>query len=86
MTVVRQCFGLSDAGVENAVCDSQAIRGFVGIDMTRESALDATTLLKVRRLREPHGLTRRLFEAITAHPAGRGLLGIVDATLIAAPR
>jgi IS5 family transposase len=32
--------------VENAVYDSQSIRAFVGIDLGRESAPDATTLLK----------------------------------------
>lgn len=36
----------------NTIYDSQAIRAFVGIDLTRESAPDATTLLKFRRLLE----------------------------------
>jgi IS5 family transposase len=89
MYVVQQCFGLSDEGVEDAVYDSQAIRSFVGIDLSREAAPDTTTLLKFRRLLEQHDLTRRIFEAITAHLAERGLLmregTIVDATLIAAP-
>ncbi|HDQ4125097.1 TPA: IS5 family transposase [Pseudomonas aeruginosa] len=88
MYVVQQCFGLSDEGVEDAVYDSQAIRAFVGIDLSREAAPDATTLLKFRRLLEQNGLTRKIFEAITAHLAEKGLLmregTIVDATLIAA--
>ncbi len=37
MYVVQQCFGLSDEGTEDAVYDSQAIRGFIGIDLGRES-------------------------------------------------
>jgi len=41
MYVAQQCFGLSDEGIEGAIYDSQAIRGFVGIDLNRESALDA---------------------------------------------
>jgi IS5 family transposase len=54
-----------------------------------ESAPDATTLLKFRRLLEENDLTRRVFDEIKAHLASKGLsmrVGtIVDATLIAAP-
>ncbi|NMG46460.1 IS5 family transposase [Aromatoleum toluvorans] len=89
MYVAQQCFGLSDEGIEDAVYDSQSIRRFVGIDLARESAPDATTLLKFRRLLETHELTRKIFETINAHLAQKGLMmregTIVDATLIAAP-
>lgn len=50
MYIAQQCFGLSDEGTEDALYDSQAIRGFVGIDLTHEAVPDATTLLKFRRL------------------------------------
>jgi transposase len=87
--IAQQCFGLSDEGIEDAIYDSQAIRGFVGIDLTHESAPDATTLLKFRRLLEKHELTRRIFDEINAHLTSKGLMmregTIVDATLIAAP-
>ena len=89
MYVAQQCFGLSDEGIEDAVYDSHAIRRFVGIDLAREAAPDATTLLKFRRRLEDHGLTGVIFQAINAHLAEQGLLlregTIVDATLIAAP-
>jgi IS5 family transposase len=89
MYIAQQCFGLSDEGIEDAIYDSQAIRGFVGIDLTHESAPDATTLLKFRRLLEKHDLTRRIFDEINGHLASKGLMmhegTIVDATLIAAP-
>lgn len=89
MYVVQQCFGLSDEGMEDAIYDSQAIRHFVGIDLSREAAPDATTLLKFRRLLEKHELTRKIFEVINTHLAEQGLMmregTIVDATLIAAP-
>ena len=88
MYVAQQCFGLSDEGIEDAIYDSQAIRGFVGIDLNRESAPDATTLLKFRRLLETHELTRKIFDTINGHLAAQGLImregTIVDATLIAA--
>ena len=89
MYVAQQCFGLSDEGIEDALYDSQAIRRFVGIDLAREAAPDATTLLKFRHLLEQHALTRAIFETINAHLAERGLImregTIVDATFIAAP-
>jgi IS5 family transposase len=89
MYIAQQYFGLSDEGIEDAIYDSQAIRGFVGIDLTHESAPDATTLLKFRRLLKKHNLTRRIFDEINGHLAGKGLVlregTIVDATLIAAP-
>ena len=89
MYVAQQCFGLSDEATEDAIYDSQAIRRFVGIDLNREAAPDATTLLKFRHLLEAHQLTESIFNAINAHLAEKGLFlregTIVDATLIAAP-
>ena len=89
MYIVQQCFGFSDEGTEDAVYDSQAIRRFVGIDLNREAASDATTLLKFRSLLEAHHLTESIFNTINAHLAERGLFlregTMVDATLIAAP-
>ena len=89
MYVAQNCFGLSDKGIEDAIYDSQAIRCFVGIDLARESAPDATTLLRFRRLLEEKALTDSIFNAINAHLAEKGLFlrqgTLVDATIIAAP-
>lgn len=89
MYVAQQCFGLSDEAAEDAIYDSQAIRRFVGIDLNREAAPDATTLLKFRHLLDAHQLTASIFSTINAHLAEKGLFlregTIVDATLIAAP-
>lgn len=52
MYIVQQCFGLSDEGMGDAGYDSQAIRRFIGIDLNVDTAPDATTLLKYRRLLE----------------------------------
>jgi len=60
--VAQNSFGLSDEGMEDSTYDSQAIRGFVGIDLSRESAPDATTNLKFRRLLETHNLTKAIFD------------------------
>jgi IS5 family transposase len=89
MYIAQQCFGLSDEAIEDALYDSQAIRRFVGMDLARESAPDATTLLKFRRLLEDNKLTATIFETINQHLAAKGLMmrggTVVDATIIAAP-
>ena len=89
MYIAQNCFGLSDEGIEDAIYDSQAIRSFVGIDLGREAAPDATTLLKFRRLLEDKQLTETIFTTINAHLATKGLFlrrgTVVDATIIAAP-
>jgi IS5 family transposase len=70
--VAQQCLGLSDEETEDALFDNQAIRHFVGIDLNREAAPDATTLLRFRRLLESHQLTESIFNAINAHLAEKG--------------
>ena len=89
MHVAQRWFGFSDEGIEDALYVSQAIRRFVGIDLSREDAPDATTLLKFHRLLEAHEVTRWIFETINGHLAEMGLMmregTLVDATLIAAP-
>ena len=86
---IQQWYGLSDEAVEDAIYDSQSVRAFVGIDLARENAPDATTLLKFRRLLETNDLTQRMFLAINATLTEKGLLmrsgTIVDATIINAP-
>jgi transposase, IS5 family len=86
---LQQWYGLADEALEDALYDSQALRGFARIDLAAEGVPDATTLLKFRRLLETHGLCKGLFTAINADLTARGLLlregTLVDATLIAAP-
>jgi IS5 family transposase len=89
MYCLQQWYSLADEALEDALYDSQALRDFVGIDLSRESVPDATTLLKFRRLLQDNDLTRTLFDEINAHLTDQGLLmragTIVDATIIAAP-
>jgi IS5 family transposase len=89
MYCLQQWYGLADEALEDALYDSQALRDFVGIDLSRQLVPDATTLLKFRRLLQDNDLTRALFDEINAHLAQQGLLmragTIVDATIIAAP-
>jgi len=87
--LVQQWYNLSDEGAEDEITDSQALRGFVGIDLSRESAPDATTLLQFRHLLEKHELTKQVFEAINGKLSAAGLMmregTIADATMLAAP-
>src|SRR3954464_15047049 len=86
---VQQWYGLSDAGLEDAFYDSQALRGFAGLELNRDPVPDATTVLHFRHWLERHDLTKALFDEVGAMLEERGLLmrqgTIVDATIIAAP-
>jgi len=86
---LQQWYALADEALEDALYDSQALRGFAGIELNRDPVPDATTLLHLRHWLERHDLTRALFDQVGAMLEERGLLmrqgTIVDATLIAAP-
>ena len=86
---LQQWYALADEALEDALYDSQALRGFAGIDLAVERVPDATTLLHFRHWLERHELTKALFDEIAAMLEERGLLmrqgTIVDATIIAAP-
>src|SRR5215468_7489162 len=86
---VQQWFNLSDPAVEEVLYDSQAMRGFVSIDLGRERVPDETAVCRFRHLLEAHDLGRRLFDEVQRHLAAKGLKvttgTIVDATIINAP-
>jgi IS5 family transposase len=86
---LQQWFNLSDPGVEEALYDFNAMRGFVGIDLGREPAPDETRACKFCHLIERHGLAQKMLKTVNRHLAERGLQmkngTIVDATIIQAP-
>jgi transposase, IS5 family len=86
---LQQWYGLADGALEDALYDSQALRGFAGIDLTVVTVPEATTVLNFRHWLEEHDLTKVLFDEVGAMLEERGLLmwqgTIVDATIIAAP-
>src|SRR5258708_632315 len=51
---LQQWYALADEALEDAIYDSLAMRIFTGIDLSVESAPDATTVLKFRHLLEKH--------------------------------
>ena len=60
MYFVQQWYGLADEAVEDAIYDSQALRNFMDIDLSRQSVPDATTLMGFRHLLEAHDLPQAL--------------------------
>src|SRR3954454_1597143 len=86
---LQQWYALADQAMEEALYDSQAMRGFAGIDLAVDAVPDETTILNFRHWLERHDLSRSLFEEVGAMLEERGLLmrqgTIVDATIIAAP-
>ena len=86
---LQQWYGLADGAMEDALYDSQALRGFAGIDLTVAAVPDATTIMNFRHWLESHELSQALFAEVSAMLEERGLLmrqgTIVDATIIAAP-
>jgi IS5 family transposase len=86
---LQQWYGLADEALEDALYDSQALRGFAGLDLAVATVPDSTTVMNFRHWLEQHDLTKVLFDEIGATLEERGLLmrqgTIVDATIIAAP-
>lgn len=84
MYFLQQWYTLVDEALEDALYDSQAVRGSVGIDPARESVPDATTLPKFRRLLEEYELGAAILAEVNAHLTERGLLmrqgTVMDAT------
>jgi IS5 family transposase len=89
MYCLQPWYALADEAVEDAIYDSQALRNFVGIDLSRESVPDATTLLGFRHLLEENRLTETIFETVESQLREHGLLlskgTLTDATILAAP-
>ena len=86
---LQQWYALADPAMEEALYDSQAMRGFAGIDLAVDAVPDETTILNFRHWLERHDLAKGLFDEVSAMLEERGLLmrqgTIVDATIIAAP-
>lgn len=89
MYFLAHWFNLGDGALEEAVYDSEAMRQFLDIDLTRDLVPDETTLCKFRHLLERHDLGAKLFEEVGRHLQALGMKvntgTMVDATIINAP-
>lgn len=90
MYLMQNWFNLSDAGIEDAIYDSYAMRSFMHIDFLNEQVPDATTLLKFRYLLEAHDIGKKIFADVNERLEKAGLImhgsTIVVATIIAVPK
>lgn len=86
---LQQWFDLSDPAAEDALYDSEAMRRFVGVELSDDAIPDESTILRFRRLLETHRLTEQVFALVRGLLEAKGLLvksgTIVDATIISAP-
>lgn len=89
MYLMQNWFNLSDAGIEDAIYDSYAMRSFMHLDFLTEQVPDATTLLHFRHLIEDNKIGEKVFADVKARLEKAGLMmhggTIVDATIISAP-
>ena len=90
MYLMQNWFNLSDAGLEDAIYDSYAMRSFMNIDFYKEQVPDATTLLKFRHLLEEHHIGEQIFADVNSRLEECGLImhggSIVDATIVSAQK
>lgn len=89
MYLMQNWFNLSDAGIEDAIYDSYAMRSFMHINFLEEQVPDATTLLHFRHLIEQNHIGQKIFDDVKDRLDRAGLImhggTIVDATIISAP-
>lgn len=85
--LLQQWYGLSDPGLEEALCDRMSFRRFVGLSADQGSP-DHATLWRFRQALGRQGLDQAAFEAVGAQLAAQGVEvrrgTLIDASLIAA--
>jgi IS5 family transposase len=85
--LLQQWYGLSDPGLEEALCDRMSFRRFVGLSGD-EAAPDHSTLWRFRQALSKDGLDRAAFEAVAAQLDAQGLIirqgTLIDASLVKA--
>lgn len=85
---LQQWFDLGDPAMEEQFYDSRSMAQFIGLDLTKESAPDETTICKFRHLIEAQSIGASLFEHVNAYLRGKGIAvsrgTIVDATILPA--
>ena len=66
MYLMQNWFHLSDAGIEDAIYDSYAMRSFMHLDFFTKQVPDATTLLPFRHLLEESRIGEKIFADVKA--------------------
>ncbi len=85
--LLQQWYGLSDPGLEEALCDRMSFRRFVGLSAD-QAAPDHATLWRFRQALGREGLDQAAFEAVGVQLEAQGVEvrrgTLIDASLIAA--
>ena len=85
MYLMQNWFNLSDAGIEDAIYDSYAMRRFMHLGFFTEQVPDATTLLHFRHLLDENKVGEKIFGDVKVRLEKTGLMmhggTIVDAPL-----
>jgi len=85
--LLQQWYGLSDPGLEEALCDRMSFRRFVGLSAD-QAGPDHSTLWRFRQALSVQGLDRAAFEVVNRQLDAAGLIvrqgTLIDASLIAA--
>jgi IS5 family transposase len=84
---LQQWYGLSDPGLEEAICDRLSFQRFLGLSLT-DPVPDETRICRFRNLLAQAGLGERLFALLEEQLQAQGLIvrrgSLIDATLIKA--
>lgn len=85
--LLQQWYGLSDPGLEEAICDRLSFRRFLGLSFS-DRVPDETRICRFRNKLAEQNLGERLFALLAAQLEAKGLMvrrgTLVDATLIKA--
>lgn len=85
--LLQQWYGLSDPGLEEAICDRLSFQRFLGLSF-RDPVPDETRICRFRNMLAQANLGERLFALLEKQLQAKGLLvrrgSLIDATLIKA--
>jgi IS5 family transposase len=85
--LLQQWYGLSDPGLEEAICDRLSFQRFLGLSLT-DPVPDETRICRFRNILAQAGLGERLFALLDEQLQAKGLIvrrgSLIDATLIKA--
>ena len=85
--LLQQWYGLSDPGLEEAICDRLSFQRFLGLSLT-DPVPDETRICRFRNMLAQAGLGEPLFSLLEEQLDAQGLLvrrgSLVDATLVKA--
>jgi len=85
--LLQQWYGLSDPGLEEAICDRLSFQRFLGLSLA-DPVPDETRICRFRTILAQAGLGERLFALLEEQLHGQGLIAwrgsLIDASLVKA--